>query len=181
MRKLRFHEQKLLRKVDFNLYKSTNTVREQQITARFYLQNRDTYHFYNCIVGKIRKLAFALSKLKDTDEVKNSLGKNIVNRLFAMGLIKEKKLIACSKISVSAFCSRRLPTVMIRNKMVENMKAANLFVEHGHVSIGNKVITDCNTIVSKGMEDFIKWRDGSKILKKIEVFNENHDDFDEYA
>ncbi|KAM0685665.1 U3 small nucleolar ribonucleoprotein imp3 [Conglomerata obtusa] len=177
MRKLKYHEQKLLKKVNFLEWKKSNTQREQKIVSKFFLQDRDDYHYYNCIVGRIRKLVAALCKLKDTDETKNTLGRNLVQRLYTMGVIDNKKLIECSKVSVSSFCKRRISYVMLKNKMVQHTKAAISFIEHGHVRLGPKIITNSGTIVSRGIEDFVKWVDTSKIKQKIEEFNDEHDEF----
>lgn len=37
---------------------------------------------------------------------------------------------------------RRLPVVMVRSHMAENLKAATKFVEHGHVRVGPELIMD---------------------------------------
>ncbi|KAM0676615.1 hypothetical protein BDAP_002203 [Binucleata daphniae] len=95
-----------------------------------------------------------------------------------MGVINNKKLIECSKINVSSFCKRRLSYIMIRNKMVQHTQAAITFIEQGHVRIGPKVITRPDTIVTSGMEDYVKWTDDSKIKKKIEEFNGNLDEYE---
>ncbi|KAM0673317.1 U3 small nucleolar ribonucleoprotein imp3 [Gurleya vavrai] len=180
MRKLKFHEQKLLKKVNFLEYKKSNTLREQQVISRFQLQNREDYHMYNCIVGRIRKLSAALSKLKDTDETKNTIGRNLVQRMYSMGIIESKKLIDCSNINVSSFCKRRISYIMIKNKMVQHTKAAVGFIEQGHVRLGPKIITNPGSIVSRGMEDFVKWKDESKIKQKIEEFKDEKDDYNYY-
>lgn len=178
MRKLRFHEQKLLKQVNFLKWKSTNTEREQKITSKFFLKSRDDYHRYNCLVGKIRKLSNALSKLKDSDETKNKIGRTLVQKLFSIGIIENQKLIECKKINVTSFCKRRVTSVMIKNKMAPHTKAAVNFVEQGHVRLGMKIITDTDTLVSRGMEDYLKWVDSSKIKNKIQEFNGEIDDYD---
>lgn len=178
MRKLKFHEQKLLKKVDFLKWKSTNTEREQKITSKFFLKSRDDYHRYNCLVGKIRRLSNALSKLKDTDETKNTIGRTLVQKLHSIGVIDSKKLIECKNVNVTSFCKRRITYVMLKNKMAPHTSAAVTFVEQGHVRLGMKVVTNTDTLVSRGMEDYLKWVDGSKIGKKIEEFNGEVDDFE---
>lgn len=178
MRKLKYHEQKLLKKVNLLEWKSTNTTREQHIMSKFYLQNREDYHFYNCIVGRIRKLATALSKLKDTDETKNTLGRNLVQRLYNIGIIEDKKLIECKNVNVTSFCKRRLSYIMLKRKMVPHTKAAITFIEQGHVRLGGRVIDNSGTLVSRGMDEFIRWVDDSKIKKKIDTFNNEYDDYE---
>ncbi len=48
-----------------------------------------------------------------------------------MGLISSKKLSDCEKITVSSFCRRRLPVVLVRLKFAETLKEAVTFVEQG--------------------------------------------------
>ena len=43
VRKLKFHEQKLLKKVDFLQWKNDSTVRELDVMRTFYIQKREDY------------------------------------------------------------------------------------------------------------------------------------------
>ncbi len=43
MRKLKFHEKKLLKKVDLFKWKSDNNFRESKIMRRYHLNDRDDY------------------------------------------------------------------------------------------------------------------------------------------
>lgn len=43
MRKLKFHEQKLLKKVDFFNWKSDNNLHQVKILRKFHIQKRDDY------------------------------------------------------------------------------------------------------------------------------------------
>ncbi|AFN83069.1 U3 small nucleolar ribonucleoprotein [Encephalitozoon romaleae SJ-2008] len=178
MRELKFHEKKLLKRVDFLEWKNTNTAREHLAIVRYGLRDREEYVKYNRIVGKIRKLAEALSRLKENDPIRSNVTKKLVSKLYNIGIISNRKLVDCTKVTVSSFCERRLPMVMKRIRMVPNFKDATRFVEHGHVRLGSKVIYDPSTIISKAMEDFVSWVDESKIKKKIDEFNGKNDDFD---
>jgi hypothetical protein len=46
VRQLKFHEQKLLKKVDFLQWKTDQTMQEIKVMRRYHLQNRDDYHKY---------------------------------------------------------------------------------------------------------------------------------------
>ena len=74
------------------------------------------------------------------------------------------------KVTVSAFLRRRLIVVLQSLKFCENLDLAQKYVEHGHVVVGNKVIRDGDYLVARKMEDYIKWRSGSKIKRKIMEF-----------
>ncbi len=43
MRKLKHHEQKLLKKVDFLTWKSEDNLREIKLLRRYHIQNREDY------------------------------------------------------------------------------------------------------------------------------------------
>lgn len=45
-RKLKFHEKKLLKKVNFLEYKKDDTIRENAILKRYMIQKSDDYHSY---------------------------------------------------------------------------------------------------------------------------------------
>jgi U3 small nucleolar ribonucleoprotein protein IMP3 len=177
MRELKFHEKKLLKRVNFLEWKSTNTTREHLVIAKYQLRDREDYAVYHRIVSKIRNLAEGLARLKETEEVKVAITKKLIGKLYSIGIIGNKRLMDCTKVTVSSFCERRLPMLMKRNRMVPNFKDATRFVEHGHVRLGPRVMSDPSTIVSRAMEDFIQWTDGSKIKRKIDEFNEARDDY----
>ncbi|MCJ1484266.1 Small subunit (SSU) processome component [Schaereria dolodes] len=54
VRKLKHHEQKLLRKVDFVTYKSDNNHRDAEIIRRYAIQKPSDYSKYNHICGSLR-------------------------------------------------------------------------------------------------------------------------------
>lgn len=177
MRDLKYHEQKLLKKVNFLEWKQTNTTREQLVTSKFFLKSREEYKEYNRIVGMIRKLAESLARLADNDPTKLFVAKKLINLLHGIGIIQDKKLLSCTKVSVSSLCYRRLPMVMAQKKLVPSYKDADKFVQQGHVRLGNRVVNSTSTLVSRAMEDFVTWVDSSKIRKKIDEFNEKYDDY----
>lgn len=179
MRKLKYHEQRLLRKVNLTEWKSTNTKREQQISSMYCLTERDDYFKYQKLPNKIKKLALGLAKLKESDEFRNRIGKELVNICYSLGFIKEKKLVSCSKITVSDICNRRLNVILKRLKMAENIKDATTFIEHGHVKVGSRIVNKPGQFISTIMENFINWCDDSKIKKKIDEFNENNEFLDD--
>jgi U3 small nucleolar ribonucleoprotein protein IMP3 len=81
-------------------------------------------------------------------------------------------------VTVSAFCRRRLPVIMTRLRMAETVQAATKIIEQGHVRVGTETITDTAFLVTRGMEDFVTWVDGSKIKRNILRYREKLDDFD---
>lgn len=62
VRKLKYHEQKLLRKTDFITYKQDNGHRDKEVVRRYNIQKPEDYQKYNricgvCIIPAQQKLA----------------------------------------------------------------------------------------------------------------------------
>ncbi|CAG8451258.1 17582_t:CDS:2 [Acaulospora morrowiae] len=179
VRKLKYHEQKLLKKVDFLQWKGENNVREIQVIRRYHLQQREDYHKYNKLCGSIKKLANRISLLDPRDPFRQKQETALLEKLYQMGLITANKQFSqVDKITVSSFCRRRLPIVMCRLKMAETVKEAVTFVEQGHVRVGPETVTDPAYLVTRNLEDFVTWVDTSKIKRKIMKYNDKLDDFD---
>ncbi|KAI8801815.1 hypothetical protein BJ742DRAFT_571821 [Cladochytrium replicatum] len=179
VRKLKFHEQKLLKKVDFLQWKTDPSIKENEIMKRYHLQRREEYIKYNKLGGQIRKLANKIALLKPQDPFRDEMTTAILNKLSNMGLITVRKALSeVDKISVSAFCRRRLPVVMVRLKMAQTVRQAVTLVEQGHVRVGPDTITDPAYFVTRTMEDYVTWVDSSKIKRKVMAYNDKLDDFD---
>lgn len=177
MRELKFHEKKLLKKVNFLEWSQTNTAKEQLATAKYLLKSREEYKEYSKIVAMTRTLTESLARLADNDSTKLLVAKKLINLLFSIGIIDNKKLSDCSKVTVPSLCMRRLPMVMCKRKLVQGYSNADKLVQQGHVRVGNRRINDTSMLVSRTMEEFVSWVDGSKIRKKIDEFNEEYDDY----
>ena len=99
--------------------------------------------------------------------------------LFSIGLISTKEsLQEAEKVTASAFARRRLPWVMCKLKMAQSLKMATQFIQQGHVRIGPDVCLDESRIISREHEDFVTWRNKSKIRAKLNEYNEERDDFE---
>ncbi|KAI9328034.1 hypothetical protein DFJ73DRAFT_631916, partial [Zopfochytrium polystomum] len=176
---LKYHEKRLLRKVDFLQWKSDASIHEIKVIRRYGLPNREEYFKYNRMAGQIRKIASKLSLLDPKDSFREEKTKQLLEKLFQMGLITaERTLSQCEKITVSAFCRRRLPIVMVRLKLAETVKAAITYIEQGHVRVGPETVTDPAFLVTRNMEDYVTWVNRSSIKYKISKYNDKLDDFD---
>nr|CAG4649561.1 EOG090X0APJ [Scapholeberis mucronata]SVE93789.1 EOG090X0APJ [Scapholeberis mucronata] len=178
VRKLKFHEQKLLKKVDFISWKLDNNIHEVKILKRYKIQKRDDYSRYCKITQHIQKLATKIKDLDPTDPFRIECSASLLEKLYSMGLIQNKwSLDVVKHLSASCFCRRRLPVVMVRSKMADSITTATKFVEQGHVRVGPEVVKDPAFLVTRNMEDFVTWVDSSAIKKHIMEYNEMRDDF----
>ena len=201
MRQLKYHEKKLLKKVEyvadihsllfrectishshicsFLHYKNEGNLREIQAMRRYHITNRDDYKKLNQICGQVTRLVTTLKKLDPRDSTRIELTDKLLNKLYDMGVITTKKsLVQLEKLSTSSFCRRRLSVVMVRLRMAETLKEAVTFVEQGHVRVGPDTVTDPAFLVTRPMEDFVTWVDTSKIKRKVLAYNDQLDDYD---
>ncbi|TPX30290.1 hypothetical protein SmJEL517_g06108 [Synchytrium microbalum] len=179
MRKLKFHEQKLLKKVDFLEWKSDQSLRENAVMRKYHVQDREHYIKYNKLCGRIKRTANLLSLLDPRDPFRTKTSEALMQKLYQMGLVTSKEnLSQCEKLTVSSFCRRRLPIVMLKLKLSETAKEAVQFIEQGHIRVGPETVTDPAFLVTRNMEDFVTWVDTSKIKRNILKYNDKLDDFD---
>ena len=155
VRKLKHHEQRLLRKVDFTTYKSDNDHREAAVIRRYAIQKPSDYTKYNRICGSLRQLAHRLSNLQPDDPVRRKHEELLLEKLFDMGIVgsggggKGKLSDVEHKVTVSTFARRRLGVVMTRLSMADTLQAAVKFIEQGHVRVGPEVVTDPAFLVTR--------------------------------
>ena len=179
VRKLKHHEAKLLKKVDMHHFKRENQLREISVMRRYHVQDRDDYRKYNKIVGETTRLVARILKLEQEDPYRTRVTAKLLDKLYDMGLVPTKSsLIKAKKLTVSAFCRRRLPIVMVRLKMAETNKQAVTYVEQGHIRVGPEVVTDPAFLVPRSLEDHLTWVDSSKIRRAIKTYNDEVDDYD---
>lgn len=61
--------------------------------------------------------------------------------------------------------------------MSEHLKHATDLIEQGHVRVGPEMVKDPAFLVSRNLEDFVTWVDGSKIKEHVQRYNDMRDDF----
>ena len=87
MRELKYHEKKLLKKVDFLKWKKDANFRETRIMRRYHIQRREDYSRYNKICGLVTKLVAKLKSLKSSDVFRIKRSQQLLQKLHDLGLI----------------------------------------------------------------------------------------------
>ncbi|KPJ19319.1 U3 small nucleolar ribonucleoprotein IMP3 [Papilio machaon] len=158
VRALKFHEKKLLKKVDFISWKVDNNLSEVKVMKKYYIQKREDYTLYNVLSRDIRNIA---NKIKDLDAGSNFRtisSARLLEKLYQMGLIPTRwDLALASSVSASSFCRRRLPVVMLRNAPME---ITDSILCIGCLCVGRKMII---------IEDYWKKKCFLQILSEIPV------------
>lgn len=124
-------------------------------------------------------MANKLTEVDPSDSFRTEMSSQLLEKLYVLGLIPTKwDLNNVDKVSASSFCRRRLPVVMKRNNMSESIPNASKLVEHGHVRVGPEVVKDPAFLVTRTLEDFVTWVDGSAIQRHVLEYNDLRDDFE---
>ncbi|KAL0966754.1 hypothetical protein UPYG_G00299730 [Umbra pygmaea] len=179
VRKLKYHEQKLLKKVDFINWEVDNNLREVKVLRKYHIEKREDYTKYNKLSRSVRELAQKIRDLNEKDGFRAQSTGLLLEKLYSTGLIPTKQNLSLTeKVTASAFCRRRLPCIMVNLRMAQNLKTAISFIEQGHVRVGPEIITDPAFLITRNMEDFVTWVDTSKIKQHVMTYNEERDDFD---
>ena len=76
VRKLKFHEEKLLKKVDFINWEVDNNLHEVRVMKKYYIQKREDYTKYICILCITNSLKFNFIYLFQIDRY-NKLSREI--------------------------------------------------------------------------------------------------------
>ncbi|GKT68021.1 hypothetical protein ColTof4_00444 [Colletotrichum tofieldiae] len=157
VRKLKYHEQKLLRKHDFITYM---------------IQKPEDY--------SIRQLAHRISLMPPENAARRKHEKLLLDKLYDMGILSTASKLSAVEhnVTVSAFARRRLPVVMTRLRMAETVQAATKLIEQGHVRVGTETCVDPAFLVTRSMEDFVTWTVGSKVKRNIMKYRDKLDDFE---
>jgi U3 small nucleolar ribonucleoprotein protein IMP3 len=131
-------------------------------------------------VQSLRQLAHKLAALPPDDPIRIKHENLLLSKLHDMAILPTTSKLSSveNSVTVSAFARRRLPVVLTRLRMAETIQAATKIIEQGHVRVGTETISDPAYLVTRNMEDFVTWVDGSKIRRNILKYREKLDDFD---
>ena len=81
MRKLKFHEKKLLKKVNFLEWKRERGQREAFVMRHYLITGRDDYKKYNILCGMITKLVNILKQVDPKDPFRVEMTDRLLEKL----------------------------------------------------------------------------------------------------
>ncbi len=82
MRKLKYHEQKLLKKTDFYDWKNVASIKKAEVTRRYRLSSRNDYGHYEKIVGYVTKMCGLVKKLPPNDPFAKEISQQLLEKLY---------------------------------------------------------------------------------------------------
>uniref|UniRef100_A0A8C1A3H0 IMP U3 small nucleolar ribonucleoprotein 3 n=1 Tax=Cyprinus carpio carpio TaxID=630221 RepID=A0A8C1A3H0_CYPCA len=158
VRKLKFHEKKLLKKVDFINWEVDNNLHDVKMLRKYHIEKREDYTSQGTkIQGSDKKDGFRAQSTA-----------LFLEKLYSVGLIPTKQNLSLTNEAGKI----QLPTIMLKLRMAQNLKTAITFTEQGHIHVGPEIVSDPAFLVTRSLEDFVTWVDSSKIKQHVMNYNE---------
>ncbi|MEM0380518.1 MAG: 30S ribosomal protein S4 [Desulfurococcaceae archaeon] len=140
-------------------------IEEMNIIGTYGLRNKRELWRAKTIVRRIRHRARAL--LAAPKEIREKMGKALINKLYKMGLVKENATLEnVLDLRVEDLLERRLQTIVYRKGLANTIYQARQLIVHGHIAIGGRRVTSPGYIVSRDEEDLIDYSINSPFRQK---------------
>jgi len=105
---------------------------------------------YKKLSRELRELVRKIKDLEQRDPFRVESSSQVLEKLHMLGVIPTRdNLELCDMVTASSFCRRRLPVIMLKLKMTENLKMATKLIQQGHVRVGTEVVKDPAFLVSR--------------------------------
>lgn len=140
---------------------------EKALLTEFGLKNKEEIWKVASLLRKYARQAKNLIALHTPQsEIEKA---QLLKKLSSLGLINETaKLEDVLTITLKDILSRRLQTLVHKNRLAKSIRQARQFITHEHIVVGDKKITSPSYLVSKKEETLINFAPSSVL------FNQDH-------
>ena len=136
--------------------------KEKGIMETYAPKNKLEIWRMDSIVKDCKSQAKKLSALRTKQAEKEQ--KLLLDRLFHLGLIDENATLEnILTLKLEDVMERRLQTMVMKRGLARSMSQARQFITHGHVRVGDKVMTSPSYIVRRGEENTLSFREASRL------------------
>ncbi|MCL5788478.1 MAG: 30S ribosomal protein S4 [Candidatus Marsarchaeota archaeon] len=139
-----------------------------RLIGEYGLRNKRELYRAESIARRYRKMA--RSTLALTEAERAHVEKDLVERLYAKGLLKYKESTSDAILSLTAkdVLDRRLETIVYRKGFASTPHMARQMVVHRHITIDGRVVDVPGYLVSSAEEEKVSIRASSPLYKKIQ-------------
>ncbi|MCD6403924.1 30S ribosomal protein S4 [Nanoarchaeota archaeon] len=130
---------------------------ERELRQLYGYKNKKELWKMESILRRYRAQARRLigARTKEAEKEK----KQLLDSLYRLGFLeKDAKLDDVLSLTIKDIMERRLQTMLFRKKLANSIKHARQLITHGHVIVGEKVITSPSFLVPRAMENKIRVR-----------------------
>lgn len=137
---------------------------ELHLLGTYGLRNKHELWRHHSQLTKFRTIARTLLAKTETERAK--LEKELLNKLYRLGITAEKATIDdVLDLSVEDLLDRRLQTQILRLGLAKSPQQARQFITHGHIAVNERRVTIPSYLVLRGEEKTIKYSPTSPLAK----------------
>jgi small subunit ribosomal protein S4 len=128
---------------------------EMRLMGEYGLRNKMEIWRAQTLLRRLRSRARSLLALPPDVRAKEE--RELVNRLYRMGLLKSStaSLDDILSISIGDVLERRLQTIVYRKGLAKTIHSARQLIVHGHIAIAGRRVTSPGYLVSRDEEEII--------------------------
>ncbi len=143
---------------------------EREIVIKYGLKNKRELWKAEAILSSFRAQARTLqAKIRYNDPVAQKQFSLLLKKLDRLDLLGENaSLDDILSLSIENILDRRLQTIVYQKNMATTMKQARQLITHGHIKVGDRIVTIPSLSVEKDYEDMIYYNENSPLS------DENH-------
>ncbi|WMT51193.1 MAG: 30S ribosomal protein S4 [Ferroplasma sp.] len=136
---------------------------ERQIVIKYGLKNKRELWKAQAVLSSYRAQARNLqAKVRYNDPVAEKQFQLLLKKLDRLSLLSEgATLDDILALTLENILDRRLQTLVYQLNMATTMKQARQLITHGHIKVGDHVVTIPSLAVEKGVEDTITYNEKS--------------------
>ncbi len=136
---------------------------EKQIVIKYGLKNKRELWKAQAVLSSYRAQARTLqAKVRYNDPVAEKQFQLLLKKLDRLSLLSEgATLDDILALTIENILDRRLQTLVYQLNMATTMKQARQLITHGHIKVGDHVVTVPSLEVQKGVEDTITYNEKS--------------------
>ncbi len=143
-------------------WKAERIVQENELCKKYGLKNKKRIWKSKSKIRRFRQQARKL--LVSSGEEAEKQKTELLDKLNRLGMIETRSIEDVLGLSVETLLDRRLQTMVYRKGLANTVKHARQLVTHGHILVGDSVVSVLGYVVPKMEEDKIRIDDKMKVV-----------------
>jgi len=135
---------------------------ELKLLGQYGLRNKRELWRHKTMLSKFRGIARSL--IGTGPEERRTVEEELLTRLKKLGIIHETAVLDnVLDLTIEDILERRLQTIVFRKSLTKTIHQARQLITHGHIAIGNQVVTVPSYFVTKDEENQIAYSPQSSL------------------
>ncbi|MBN2014904.1 MAG: 30S ribosomal protein S4 [Candidatus Altiarchaeota archaeon] len=144
-------------------WRSDRITEENELCKKYGLKNKKEIWKAKSRTGRFREQARKL--LGSSGEEREKESKELLDKLNRLGILESPSIEDVLGLNVENLLERRLETRVYRGNLANTIKQARQLIVHGHIIVGDNVVSIPGYITPKDEEDKIKLNEKIKVVK----------------